>query len=90
LLCASPDHTTGKTTVIAAAVTSIMASSTGKETVWLTAQSNVAVKNIAEKLVAVGFMDFKIIVSKDFHYDWYFLCYARCNFPDDVQARTSL
>ncbi|KAJ6609211.1 hypothetical protein B0H10DRAFT_2065061 [Mycena sp. CBHHK59/15] len=54
---------TGKTTVIAAAVTSISATGRGK-TVWLLAQSNVAVKNIAEKLASVGFFDFKIVVSK--------------------------
>jgi regulator of nonsense transcripts 1 len=42
-----------------------------ERTVWLVAQSNVAVKNIAEKLDKVGFRDFKLLVSKDFHYDWY-------------------
>lgn len=65
---------TGKTTVIAAAVTSIMSSSDNDEdqnrTVWLVAQSNVAVKNIAEKLASVDFLDFKILVAKDFHFDW--------------------
>jgi hypothetical protein len=38
---------------------------------WLIAQSNVAVKNIAEKLAEVGFLNFKLLVSKDFHFDWY-------------------
>lgn len=61
---------TGKTTVIAAAVNSIIASSKKNATVWLVAYSNVAVKNIAEKLASVGFQDFKILVSKDFHFDW--------------------
>lgn len=61
---------TGKTTVIAAAVTSVMASKDRTLTVWLVAQSNVAVKNIAEKLAQVGFWGFKILVSKDFHFDW--------------------
>lgn len=61
---------TGKTTVIAAAVVSIMASGNGQN-VWLVAQSNVAVKNIAEKLADVGFLDFKLLVSKDFHFEWY-------------------
>jgi hypothetical protein len=65
---------TGKTTVIAAAVTSIMASSDETKTLWLVAQSNVAVKNIAEKLASVDFVDFKVLVSKDFHYDWYVSC----------------
>lgn len=65
---------TGKTTVIAASVTSIMIPSNLDEdstnTLWLLAQSNVAVKNIAEKLAAIDFLDFKILVSKDFHFDW--------------------
>ncbi|KAJ7707593.1 hypothetical protein B0H17DRAFT_522634 [Mycena rosella] len=60
---------TGKTTVIAAAVTSLRASASHR-TVWLVAQSNVAVKNIAEKLASVNFLDFKLLVSIDFHYDW--------------------
>ncbi|KAG5339814.1 hypothetical protein C0989_003495 [Termitomyces sp. Mn162] len=61
---------TGKTTVIAAAVTSIISSRDPERTVWVAAQSNVAVKNIAEKLADVGFLDFKILVSKDFHFEW--------------------
>jgi AAA domain len=68
---------TGKTTVIAAAVTSIMASCNRPSTLWLVAQSNVAVKNIAEKLADVDFLAFKLLVSKDFHFDWsaYLLSY---------------
>lgn len=62
---------TGKTTVIAASVTSVMASSDQTNTLWLVAQSNVAVKNIAEKLATEDFLEFKILVSKDFHFDWY-------------------
>ncbi|PBK75707.1 hypothetical protein ARMSODRAFT_877778 [Armillaria solidipes] len=61
---------TGKTTVIAATVTSITASTDRNRTLWLVAQSNVAVKNIAEKLASIKFLGFKILVSKDFHYDW--------------------
>lgn len=61
----------GKTTVIAATVMSMMASQSASKSVWLVAQSNVAVKNIAEKLGDCGFLDFKLIVSKDFHFDWY-------------------
>jgi regulator of nonsense transcripts 1 len=61
---------TGKTTVIAAAVTSVMASRNRSSTLWLIAQSNVAVKNIAEKLADIDFLDFKLLVSKDFHFDW--------------------
>ncbi|KAK0450244.1 P-loop containing nucleoside triphosphate hydrolase protein [Armillaria borealis] len=62
---------TGKTTVISAAVTSIVASSDQDRTLWLVGHSNVAVKNIAEKLASIGFLGFKILVSKDFHYDWH-------------------
>ncbi|KAG8830151.1 hypothetical protein FRC17_005343 [Serendipita sp. 399] len=40
-------------------------------TVWIVAQSNVAVKNVAEKLVKVGILDFKLIVSSDFHFEWW-------------------
>ena len=69
---------TGKTTVIAAAVTSVMSAPNRSSTLWLVAQSNVAVKNVAEKLGDVGFFDFKLLVSKDFHFDWldYLLSYV--------------
>jgi regulator of nonsense transcripts 1 len=63
---------TGKTTVIAASVVSMMASA-NNSTMWLIAQSNVAVKNIAEKLAEVGFWNFKVLVSTGFHFDWYVL-----------------
>lgn len=63
---------TGKTTVIAAAVINMVALAAEKDEVgfWLVAQSNVAVKNIAEKLASVGFLNFKLLVSMDFHFDW--------------------
>jgi len=35
------------------------------------AQSNVAVKNIAEKLVDFDFLNFKLLVSQNFHYQWH-------------------
>jgi predicted ATP-dependent serine protease len=60
---------TGKTTVIAAASENLTMRNPSA-TVWLVAHSNVAVKNIAEKLVKIGFEGFKLVVSKDFHYDW--------------------
>jgi len=60
---------TGKTTVIAAAVTSFHHANR-HHSVWIAAQSNVAVKNIAEKFCDVGFYGFKLLVSKDFHFDW--------------------
>ncbi|KAL0954952.1 hypothetical protein HGRIS_003885 [Hohenbuehelia grisea] len=62
---------TGKTTVIAAAVIRKMQSQNPSGSIWLCAQSNVAVKNIAEKLAALDFLDFKLLVSKDFHFDWH-------------------
>ena len=61
---------TGKTTVIAAAVHSKIAEH-HLNTIWVIAQSNVAVKNVAEKLADSGFVDFKLLVSKDFHFDWW-------------------
>ncbi|KAJ7126876.1 P-loop containing nucleoside triphosphate hydrolase protein [Mycena epipterygia] len=70
---------TGKTTTIAAAVISISASRARDRNVWLVAQSNVAVKNIAEKLASVDFLDFKLLVSKDFHYDWHEHLYEKIN-----------
>lgn len=41
--------------------------------VWLVAQSNVAVKNIAEKLLKMRIAEgqWKIIVSDEFHNHWY-------------------
>ena len=67
---------TGKTTVIAASVSSIMECGNKERTIWLIAQSNVAVKNIAEKLDKVGFREFKLLVSWGFHFDWYVVHYA--------------
>ena len=61
---------TGKTTVIAASVVELVHLG-GSRGIWLVAQSNIAVKNIAEKLAGVGFLDFKILVSEDFHFEWY-------------------
>jgi len=62
---------TGKTTVIATATANIIQSSHEEHsTVWLLAQSNVAVKNIAEKLLSLDVVDFRLLVSKDFHFDW--------------------
>ncbi|KAJ7650185.1 AAA domain-containing protein [Roridomyces roridus] len=49
---------------------SIVTSEDTERSLWLVAQSNVAVKNIAEKLADVQ-LDFTLIVSKDFHYDWH-------------------
>lgn len=59
---------TGKTTVIANYV--ISAIKANQRGIWLMAQSNVAVKNIAEKLVKLEFFDFKLLVSQDFHFEW--------------------
>ncbi|EIW84346.1 hypothetical protein CONPUDRAFT_50903 [Coniophora puteana RWD-64-598 SS2] len=46
-------------------------SESASRTLWIASQSNVAVKNIAEKLIKLGFKQFKLLVSKDFHYDWH-------------------
>ncbi|KDQ57098.1 hypothetical protein JAAARDRAFT_130885 [Jaapia argillacea MUCL 33604] len=66
---------TGKTSVIAAFTSSALAS--GRSGIWLVAQSNVAVKNIAEKLVSTDFHDWKLLVSKDFHFDWHEHLYTK-------------
>ena len=78
---------TGKTSVIAAFVQ--YAVEEGASGIWLVAQSNVAVKNIAEKLMDIEFLDWKLLVSKDFHFEWwvyyaflipllFFLCIWAC------------
>ncbi|KAF5367559.1 hypothetical protein D9758_003645 [Tetrapyrgos nigripes] len=59
---------TGKTSVIATFVETAIAG--GMKGIWLVAHSNVAVKNIAEKLASIGFMSWKLLVSKDFHFEW--------------------
>jgi hypothetical protein len=59
---------TGKTTVIATYVVDVIRA--GQGGIWLVAQSNVAVKNIAEKLAKFDFWAFKLIVSEGFHYEW--------------------
>jgi len=66
---------TGKTTVIATYV--VLSISCGQGGIWLTAQSNVAVKNIAEKLYDFGFMDWKLLVSQDFRYEWHEHLYSK-------------
>ncbi|KAH9921366.1 P-loop containing nucleoside triphosphate hydrolase protein [Amylocystis lapponica] len=58
---------TGKTTTISAAVKYW---DEHIEPVWTIAQSNVGVKNIAEKFVKEK-IDFKLIVSKEFYFEWH-------------------
>ena len=59
---------TGKTTVIATYVLSAIHA--GQRGIWLMAQSNFAVKNIAEKLAKLEFLSFKLIVSQSFYNEW--------------------
>lgn len=59
---------TGKTTVIASYV--LTAVSAGRSGIWLIAQSNVAVKNIAEKLADFGLSHWKLLVSNEFYTFW--------------------
>ncbi|KAI6108081.1 P-loop containing nucleoside triphosphate hydrolase protein [Pisolithus sp. B1] len=84
---------TGKTTVITAAVTSIISCpDASNRTVWIAAQSNVAVKNIAEKFAKIDFYDFSLLVSKEFHFDWHEHLYEKLEpclirsdaFSDDI------
>jgi regulator of nonsense transcripts 1 len=58
---------TGKTSVIACATQCLMEA---RHAIWLIAHSNVAVKNIAEKLAKEDMYDFKLLVSHEFHFDW--------------------
>ncbi|EGN98887.1 hypothetical protein SERLA73DRAFT_181592, partial [Serpula lacrymans var. lacrymans S7.3] len=60
---------TGKTTVIASFVQAALRR--GQNGIWLVAQSNVAVKNIAEKLADFGILDWKLFVSNDFIEFWH-------------------
>lgn len=59
---------TGKTSVIAAYVDAAIRE--GQRGIWVVAQSNVAVKNIAEKLADSGFLPWRLLVSKDFIFEW--------------------
>ncbi|KAF8969176.1 hypothetical protein BDZ97DRAFT_269461 [Flammula alnicola] len=67
---------TGKTSVIASFV-QFAVHSFARGGIWLVAQTNVAVKNIAEKLISTGFMDWKLLVSKDFHFEWHEHLYGK-------------
>ncbi|KAF9496717.1 P-loop containing nucleoside triphosphate hydrolase protein [Pleurotus eryngii] len=60
---------TGKTSVIANYVKTAIHS--GYRGLWLVAQSNVAVKNIAEKLISYEFTDFRLLVSREFRHEWH-------------------
>ncbi|KAK1236205.1 hypothetical protein PQX77_000549, partial [Marasmius sp. AFHP31] len=59
----------GKTSVIAKYVTTVIDAGGGG--IWLVAKSNVAVKNIAEKLVKEKFLQWRLLVSKDFQVGWH-------------------
>lgn len=59
---------TGKTTVIASYVLTAVAA--GRSGIWLIAQSNIAVKNIAEKLADFGLAKWRLLVSTDFFDFW--------------------
>ncbi|KAH9481599.1 ATP-dependent helicase NAM7 [Psilocybe cubensis] len=61
---------TGKTSVIASFIQFAILSQ-NRTGIWLVAQSNVAVKNIAEKLIKCEFFAWKLLVSKDFVFDWH-------------------
>ncbi|KAH7884456.1 P-loop containing nucleoside triphosphate hydrolase protein [Phlebopus sp. FC_14] len=60
---------TGKTTVIASFVQTAIAA--GKRGIWLIAQSNIAVKNIAEKLADFNLLNWKLLVSNQFYEFWH-------------------
>lgn len=60
---------TGKTTVIASYV--LTAVSAGQTGIWLIAHSNIAVKNMAEKLADFGLTNWKLLVAKEFYEFWH-------------------
>jgi regulator of nonsense transcripts 1 len=60
---------TGKTSIIASFVQLSLAY--GRSGIWIIAQSNVAVRNIAEKLIRIGFYGWRLLISKMFHSDWH-------------------
>lgn len=62
---------TGKTTVIAAVLSSLLAASHPHHYGYIVTQSNVGAKNIAEKLVKAGIRDWVILVANEFMHDWY-------------------
>jgi hypothetical protein len=66
LILSSGPPGTGKTSCIAAFTRCHMAADRGG--LWLVAQSNVAVKNIAEKLVKEGCENWKLLVAPEFEH----------------------
>ncbi|TCD66239.1 hypothetical protein EIP91_001642 [Steccherinum ochraceum] len=65
---------TGKTTTIAAAVAYWQSVNAP---VWVVARSNVAVRNIARSLLSNNISGFKLLVSKEFYFEWHEEIYAR-------------
>ncbi|OLL26786.1 Regulator of nonsense transcripts 1 [Neolecta irregularis DAH-3] len=61
---------TGKTTVIVAAATAWSAKNP-KGLIYIVAQSNTAVKNIAEAFLKYSQTDFRIVVSNEFYEGWH-------------------
>ena len=59
---------TGKTTVIASFV--LVSVKAGRSGIWLIAQSNIAVKNIAEKLAGFNVPNWRLLVSDGFYAVW--------------------
>lgn len=75
---------TGKTSVISTFV-SCAVNLFEQSGIWLVAQSNVAVKNIAEKLVSIGFTNWRLLVSRDFHFGW---CAHFSRYLGHIQSHT--
>ncbi|KAG6856897.1 hypothetical protein H0H87_012478 [Tephrocybe sp. NHM501043] len=77
---------TGKTSVIASYVQ--LAIDMGLDGIWLVAQSNVAVKNIAEKLMKTGFQAWRLLVSDEFIFEWHEHIYAKCIQENILRSRS--
>ncbi|KAI0343425.1 P-loop containing nucleoside triphosphate hydrolase protein [Trametopsis cervina] len=69
---------TGKTSTIAAAADCWIQQA---QPVWIIAQSNVGVKNIARSFISKNITGFKLLVSKEFHFEWHEHLY------EDIQSQ---
>jgi hypothetical protein len=58
--------------VISTAVPLIVKASSNKsDAILILTNSNIAVKNVAEVLARQGFLDWLLLVSYEFHFDWH-------------------
>ncbi|PAV16516.1 atp-dependent helicase nam7 [Pyrrhoderma noxium] len=89
---------TGKTTAIAAFISSLLrqpsSPSSPAKTIWVVAQSNVGVKNIADKLYKMNIPDWVLLVNSEFYQGWHAHLYqnlpsSRYIVSSDFRSRSS-